>query len=475
MYCHECGSKNEDDATFCTSCGAYVNQEPNSQPFYQDLKPPKSYRNVGIALSIVIVLLMAGFFGSVYLFTFHGDPFVADEYVLYGDGVVGSGMITVVNDPSDVDPYDDFSIITLTFENSISMNSWGVRSLDQSLYYVDEDTDPPSSEYYYYDEREYKIPDGATFSEDGRSMTCTLIPGHYSVKVSTYFRDYTGSFVVGGEVTRNYQWTYEILEGSYDVDIIYPEYFFELDFKFQYSECISGIEYNGPRGYVRFDMIQSVFETYVEDGSTVTEDLESELRSLYLDQIPSPYRFDDYYYASFILTFVQKVISYYPEDLSEYDVPGDLMGSDERIYGQEEYWAFPTETLMQGAGDCEDTSFLCAALFKAADFDTALGILPGHIVAGIYFENTSSYLDHPYYDDAKYPKEYEMTETIYDKGSYKTYYGCETTASDQHILGYTNLKSTVEKDGEESEVMLKEWVPPGIYSTTPKTYGFYIV
>lgn len=475
MYCHECGSKNEDDATFCTSCGAYFGKESHSQPTYQRPKPPKSHRNAGIALSIVILLLMAGFFGSVYLFNFNANPFVADEYVLYGDGAIGSGIITVVNDPSDADPYDGLSTVTLTFEKSMSMSSWGILPLDQSLYYVDEYTLPPSSEFYYYDERGYEVPDGATFSEDGRSMTCTLIPGHYSVSVSTFFKNYIGSFVVGGEVIRNYEWTYEILEGPFDEDTVYPEYSFELDLKFQYSQCVSGIEYDGPRGYVRFDQLGSVFKTFIEDGSAVTEDLQYQLRSLYLDQIPLPYRDDDHYYASFILTFVQKAISYYPEDLSEEDMPGSLMGSDKRIYGLEEYWAFPTETIVQGAGDCEDTSFLCAALFKAAGFDTALGILPGHVIAGIHFENSSSSLIYPYYD-ATYPKEYLITETIYDSDSNttKTYYGCETTASDQHILGYTNLKSTVEDD-EESEVMLKEWVPPGTYSTVPKTYGFYPV
>lgn len=461
MYCPECGSKNEDDATFCTNCGAYIDNTSYDQPYYQDKKSPKSYKNTGIALIVTILLVTAGLFGFAYIFVLDGDPFVADDYVLYGDGAVGSGIITAVNDHSDIDPLDDISIVTLTFKKSIPVKSWGIRSLDQSLYYVDENTPPPSSEFYYYDERKYEIPDGATFSEDGKSMTCSLIPGHYSVSVFTNFKDYIGSFVVGGEVTRNYEWSYNIPDG--------PDDSFELSFSFQYSECVSAIAYDGLRGYIDYDKLSSTFKTYTKDGIIVTEDLQSKLQTLYANSVFSVY-VDDYYYASFILAFVQQVISYYPEDLSGDVMPGSAMGADERIYGREEYWAFPTETLIQGAGDCEDTSFLCAALFRAAELDAALLILPGHMMAGIYLENGISSVNYPHYTESS---EYIISEEIVNSktGTTKTYYGCETTADSQYLIGYTNLKDEVK--GVEYELV--DWVPPGIYSTNPKTFGFYPV
>jgi hypothetical protein len=460
VYCSQCGSKIEDDDTFCTTCGAYIDQKPQSSSLLQDSKPPKSYRNTAIALIAAIILLTAGMFGFVYFFTFDGDKFVADEYVLYGDGAVGSGIISVVNDPLDINPLDDSSIVTLTFEKYNSGNhDWGIKSLDQSFYYTYED---PLSPNYYYDEREYEVPEGATFSENGKSMTCTLSPGHYSVKVAVYFQTYTGSFVVGGEVTQNYDWSFDIPDG--------PEDSFNLDFSFQYGECVTGILYDGPRGYIDFDELDTVFKKYVYDGSAVIEDLESKLRILYDGSIFSLYE-DEYYYASFILAFVQQVIDYYPADFSDDFILDKEMSADKRIYGTEEYWAFPTETIMQGAGDCEDTSFLCAALFKAANLDAALLILPGHMMAGVYLEYGISSVYYPYYPTTS--DEYVISEDIFDSETIKikTYYGCETTTDNQYLLGYTSLMEEI----GGIEYKLSEWVPSGEFSTYPKTYGFYPV
>ncbi len=39
---------------------------------------------------------------------------------------------------------------------------------------------------------------------------------------------------------------------------------------------------------------------------------------------------------------------------------------DKKLYGYEEFWAFPEETLMRKLGDCEDTSFLLASLLIAS-------------------------------------------------------------------------------------------------------------
>lgn len=476
MFCPECGSKNEDDSTFCTNCGANIGGGPYSRPSLPDPKSIKSYRNEGITIAVIIILLGTGLFGFVYLFMPDGDTFVADEYVLYGDGAVGSGIISVVADPSDVDPFDDISIVTLTFEKYKSGNyDWGLKSLDQPLRYVDEDYGLAPSDNYYYYERKYEVPGGATFSEDERSMTCALSPGYYSVIVIVNFQKYTGSFAVGGEVTRNYEWTYITAKDSFRYDVTYPHYSFELDFKFQYSDCISGIEYDGRRGYIEPSLYESVFKTYVYDGNAVTKDLESELRELYDEKIPLPYRDDDYYYASFILTFVQQVISYYPVDLIGEAVSGDLMSADEIIYGSDEYWAFPTETILHGAGDCEDTSFLCAALFKAAGFDAAVAILPGHVMAGLYLENGIRSSNYPHYDT--YHSQYVISEDIYDNitSTTKTYYGCETTADFQYLLGYTNLTVEIKENGVTSEDGLNEWVPPGKHATDPKTDGFYPV
>lgn len=48
-----------------------------------------------------------------------------------------------------------------------------------------------------------------------------------------------------------------------------------------------------------------------------------------------------------------------------------------------EYWNFPIETLVEGMGDCEDTSFLVAGLFGAIGWDVILTGLPGHMAIAI--------------------------------------------------------------------------------------------
>lgn len=64
---------------------------------------------------------------------------------------------------------------------------------------------------------------------------------------------------------------------------------------------------------------------------------------------------------------------------------------DKTSKGKDEYWNFPIETLVDGKGDCEDTSILLAALIQASGepkYADAAGIflLPGHAMAAIKVE-----------------------------------------------------------------------------------------
>ncbi len=53
--------------------------------------------------------------------------------------------------------------------------------------------------------------------------------------------------------------------------------------------------------------------------------------------------------------------------------------SDSTINKDGEYWKFPVETLVEGKGDCEDTSFLASAIFGAIGWNTIVIRFPGHI------------------------------------------------------------------------------------------------
>lgn len=71
--------------------------------------------------------------------------------------------------------------------------------------------------------------------------------------------------------------------------------------------------------------------------------------------------------ANFILAFVQS-LPYIPDDVS---TPYD------------EFPKFPLETLIEGGGDCEDTSILYATLLKILGYDVVLWNPPGHMMVGV--------------------------------------------------------------------------------------------
>ena len=55
---------------------------------------------------------------------------------------------------------------------------------------------------------------------------------------------------------------------------------------------------------------------------------------------------------------------------------------DNVTYGQEDYWAFPVETLFHGQGDCEDKSFLYSSIMVDLHYDCALLFFSDHVAVG---------------------------------------------------------------------------------------------
>lgn len=93
--------------------------------------------------------------------------------------------------------------------------------------------------------------------------------------------------------------------------------------------------------------------------------------------------------ATLILNFVQTAIYYQ---------------SDSVLFGMDEFWATPTETLYLHRGDCEDQAVLLCSLYGALGYDWLMLTYPGHISAGIVLDGI------PYYCEPTYDTPHRMVK-----------------------------------------------------------------
>jgi predicted transglutaminase-like cysteine proteinase len=68
--------------------------------------------------------------------------------------------------------------------------------------------------------------------------------------------------------------------------------------------------------------------------------------------------------------------------------------TDDVSTGFDEYPRYPLETLVEGGGDCEDTSILASALLDPMGFDVVLINLPGHVAVGVSVDAFGTYWLH---------------------------------------------------------------------------------
>ncbi len=127
--------------------------------------------------------------------------------------------------------------------------------------------------------------------------------------------------------------------------------------------------------------------SFVTVNDSVIESLADKLNDLAILNA-----YTDVEMVNFIMSFVQHNVHYWDDNASK---------------NQEEYWRFPIETLVDGHGDCEDSSVLFASIIENLDFDAVLLFYIidddiGHLATGVsditvpsgYFV---SYLDKDYY------------------------------------------------------------------------------
>ena len=141
-------------------------------------------------------------------------------------------------------------------------------------------------------------------------------------------------------------------------------------------------KYNSYDGKERYDIPQ-----LVEEGRTTIGNLTREFQDVFKQhrEWPKQDRID------FVLSFVQS-LPYTHDDVTT---------------GYDEFRRYAIETLIDGGGDCEDTTILVAAILRGLGEKTALIFIPGHIALGVSGDFTGASVTH--------------------NGT--TYYYCETTGT----------------------------------------------
>ena len=168
---------------------------------------------------------------------------------------------------------------------------------------------------------------------------------------------------------RNFEWEYDGRQWTWNLSI--PKSLYDTYRSVSVSERVR----NGPAGY---------------GFLTTTRDYYLKSLAEKLNETATQREYSVYDEVSFVLAFVQSL----------------PYTSDSVTSGFDEYPRFPLETLVDGGGDCEDTSILFATLTLIMNYSTVYINPPKHYAVGVLGKDLPGY---------------------YWTYNNKTYYYCETT------------------------------------------------
>lgn len=240
-------------------------------------------------------------------------------------------------------------------------------------------------------------------------------PGRYLVTLTASGSSYRGTVTLDGDITSSFQWNQTLYGGLVSYD-------YEIDFTYRFSDVLSYQEDPSAVRHESSALQASRFAVVDEDMESLAGLLEKEYRSV------RPWAaVGGQDYADYLLSFVQCCIAY-PDPIvyenGRYVKDTEDGSPDLTLYGAREYWAYPMETLFHATGDCEDTSFLAAALFSAAGYPAGVMTLTDHMIAAIGLDSFRS----------RGTSDTARIASIEDGGA--TLYLCETTTDRFMYVGY---------------------------------------
>ena len=417
MFCPKCGKEiTKDNANFCSHCGHNLHSSSGSTcrtepPQFVYQQPRKKSNNIYLiaALSIIICALLV--FTVCFSFLYaqqEEDPdnqntFPTDDYIIIEGSPSETALIKATGDFANGTLSAEFNkegylIITLsdTAAANYSIFNWTLTDLHHTAY---------TTSYGWY----HKYVGTSLNKTEPVYTWITPAAGEYEFSVVCADPYKTGSVTYSGKIlyddylSKNYSWAYDGHLYNMEINYKFTEYL-EYSNSAIPDKLRTGAD---PSKIIEFCVINDTLQK-MADG----------LAQLYQKTYGATASLTDQNFAEFILAFVNICYEYPPSN-----------DPDTYVYGQGEYWAYPMETIYHGMGDCEDTAILCASLFKASGYQSAVVLLPKHAIAAVALDEfTESYINPSYH-----------VSLFYQIIDGKTYYGCETTLDTNTFgIGYIN-------------------------------------
>ena len=380
-----CGKELPPEARFCSGCGTPVSSSASSSRSVGG-GDSRDLSKIAIAILLVAIALV-----SACILLYSNDDVVQRTQ---GNVTITGGLVT-----------DDISIVGDGLVYSGSGAQWMVRNLHAS-YLTSSDRG--------YVERGYDVIEGPNLSPE---------PGEYLVVLNVDgVESASGYLMVRGTIVNTYTWT-AVIDGEMRS--------FSFNFQFTLDEYLLYSDMDDIRRQVSV-LSEARFVEVDAPILRLTDLLATEYRSAYgVDASLSDQR-----YADYLLSFVQCNIVYPPSviDSDGVYVEDENGSADMYLYGIDEYWAYPMETLFFNQGDCEDTSFLMCSIYSAAGYDSAIATIPGHMLVGVELESF----------DQRMSLQGVMFTAKRIPGHDSNLYFCETTYTKSVPVGYVSLSTNKE-------------------------------